>query len=124
MAKQERERRGMDTKTFVLLLGVVIVLGGGLGGAFVGGMALGKSHGKEEALRTMPAQLPSDLSQGLQGQVTPEQFQQIRQQFQNQAGRMGAGSGFAGRRGVAGTIEKIDGNTVTIDTAQVFKLPR
>ncbi len=107
----------MQTKVFMLLLVAVMVLGGGLGGAFAGGMALGKSQGKEAALNALPAQAPSDPSQQLPGQFTPEQLQQFRQQFQDQAGRGGALGG-AGRSGLAGSIETIEGNTVTINTAQ------
>ena len=38
----------MNAKAFVLLLATVLVLGAGLGGAFAGGLALGKSQDDEE----------------------------------------------------------------------------
>ena len=107
----------MQTKVFVLLLVAVMVLGGGLGGVFAGGVALGKSQGKEAAIKTLPTQPTSGSGQQTQGQFTQEQMNQMRQQFQGQAGQAG-GQGFAGRGGLTGTIEKIEGNTVTVNTAQ------
>ncbi|MBI4299173.1 MAG: PDZ domain-containing protein [Chloroflexi bacterium] len=116
----------MKTKGFVILLVATLLLGGGLGGAFAGGVALGKSQGSGATPRTLPAvqstsgsgqQSQGQLSQLRQqfqsGQVTQEQLQQ----FQGQLGQ-GGSQGFSGRGGLAGTVEEIEGNTVIINTAQ------
>ena len=109
----------MNTKAFVLLLVGVLVLGGSLGGAFAGGVALGKSQGEETAQNSLPTQTQPSPGQQLPGQLSPEQLEQLRQQFQS--GQFGQGSGrpgFGGRGGLTGTIEQIDGNTVIINTPQ------
>lgn len=111
----------MNNRPFILLVVAVLVLGGGLGGAFAGGVAVGK--GQEEAPSANTAlQLPSDPSQ-----LTQEQLEQLRQQFQGQFGGGGGGGfrggdGFGGRgglgSGLTGTIESIDGAVITLDTSQ------
>ncbi len=111
----------MKTKVFVLLLAGVLVGGVGVGGAFAGGLALGKSQGKEAAQKTLPTLSPSGSGQQTQGQLTQEQLQQLRQQFQGQTGQGGA-QGLPGRGGLTGTIEKIEGNTLTINTAEGLPL--
>ena len=125
----------MNTKAFLLLLVGVLVLGGSIGGAFAGGIVLGKSQG-EEAAPTSPYSLPqSDQTQQLpgqlsqeqleqmrqqmqSGQLSPEQLDQFRQQMQDQLGQGAGGMGFAGRGGLTGIIEKIEGSTLTVNTAQ------
>ena len=123
----------MNTKTFLLLLAGIVALGGSLGGAFVGGMALGKGQGKEVAASSQPA--PSSLAQQssdplnsaqmgqlrerLQsGQLGSQDLEQFRQQFQGQAGQGAGTPGLMGRGGLTGAIEAIDGDTLTINTAQ------
>ena len=135
----------MNTKPFVTLLVAVLVIGGSLGGAFAGGVALGKSQEEEGAPSTQSAQAPSSpvqqpsgqagqqsldqLRQQIQsGEVDPEDLSQLRQQFQGQfgqgAGCVGAdgsvpgGRGLAGGAGLTGTIENIEDNTVTVNTSQ------
>ena len=76
------------TKSFMLLLVVVLALGGAFGGVFAGGVAFGKTQGEEIAL--------------------PQEANPLRQQFQNQSHR----------GGLTGVIEKVDGNIVTVDTSQ------
>ncbi|GEM_PF-1539440 len=182
------------TKTFMMLLVAFVVLGASLGGAFVGGVALGKSQGDDSAagssgplpassLRQQASDQPGQgrtdqFSQGLQGgdpspedlsqlrqrfqsgeiapedlsqlrqrfqsgEITPEDLSQLRQRFQSgeiapedlsqlreqsQSGeanpeeqsqfrpRFGQGSG--GQGGLTGTINMVDGDTVTVDTPQ------
>ena len=124
----------MSTKAFVLLLVGVLVLGGSLGGAFAGGMALGNSQGEAEEESTQP--LSSSLGQQSSGQFSQaqaDQFQQrlesgqlstqdmdqLRQQMQGQFGEGAAGGmGLLGQGGLAGTIEAIEGGTLTVNTAQ------
>ena len=117
----------MNTKAFMLLLVGVLVLGGSIGGAFAGGIALGKSQGETQAQTTPPTQPGSqssqqqfdELRQQMQsGQLSQEQLDQFRQQMQGQLGQGAGGMGFAGRGGLTGTIEKIEGSTLTVNTAQ------
>ena len=127
----------MNTKTFVLLLVGVLLLGGALGGAFVGGMAVGGSQDSEAngenqtggsilglQQESSDQQSVDDLRQRFQsGDVSPEDMAQLRQKFQGQGG-MGPGGadiggvGFAGPTGLTGTIESVEGNTVTVNTSQ------
>lgn len=122
----------MNTKAFVFLLVGVLVLGGALGGAFVGGMAMGGSQESEttkESLTTGSTlglqqestgqQSVDDLRQRFQsGDVSPEDMANFRQQFQGQGGTGTSRAGFAGRTGLTGDIESIEGNTVTVNTPQ------
>ena len=118
----------MRAKSFMLLVAAVLVLGGSLGGAFVGGIALGKGQGAEAAeIGVMSRPVPGlgqqfsgqsdgaslqQLRQRIQsGQATSEELAELRQQF-------GSGQGFRSRGGLSGTIEAIDGNTVTVNTSQ------
>ena len=125
----------MNTKAFMLLLAVVVVLGGGLGGAFAGGVALGKSQGDDGdngSLASQSAAVPDQQTSGLavpedltrlrqrfqSGEVSQEEVAQLRQQFQGQGGRGGGFGGVAGGGRLTGTIESIQGETVTINTPQ------
>jgi len=118
----------MNTKAFMLLLVGVLVLGGSIGGAFAGGIALGKSQGETQAQTTLPTQSGSqpssqqqfdELRQQMQsGQLSPEQLDQFRQEMQDQLGQGADRMGFAGRGGLIGTIENIEGSTLTVNTAQ------
>jgi hypothetical protein len=164
-------------KSFMMMLAVVLVLGVSLGGAFAGGVALGKSQGDDSTADSSgprPAsslqQQASDqsgeggsgqLSQGFQrgdaspqdlqrlrerfqsGEIGPDELSQIGQQFQRgdaspealqgfperfQPGETGQeelsqirqrfGQGSGGQGGLSGTINKVEGNTVTIDTPE------
>ena len=111
----------MNSKAFVLLLVTVLVLGAGLGGAFAGGLALGKSQDDEGIPSTVvpsassvapgdqeaagqPDQIDqpdlSDLRQRFQsGEITQEELAELREQFQGQAGGFGGGQGFGGAGG-------------------------
>ncbi len=137
----------MTSGSFTLLIGVVVALGISIGGAFVGGIALGKSQDAEAAQATPEVPAPSGgfglsdgadvasldlLRQRIQsGDATPEELAQLRQGFQSGQGfggqRFGGqgfggqgfgGQRFSGRGGLSGTIEKIEGNTITVNTPQ------
>ena len=107
----------MNTKAFMLLLVGVLVLGSSIGGAFAGGVAVGKSQEAEAAPSSLPAQLPAGSGQQFTDQFSQEQLDQFRQQFQGGGGGGGRG-GFGGRGGLSGTIESIEGNILTINTLQ------
>ena len=142
----------MKAKSFVLLLVGVLALGGGLGGAFVGGIALGKSQDDEVAQVSLPTRQPSDggqqslgpsngpaitglrdqaqsgdanqedlaqLRQRLQsGEATEDDLARLRQQFQGQFGRGDGGTGFTGGGALTGTVERVNGNILTLNTPQ------
>ena len=138
----------MSTRAFITLTVSVLLIGGILGGAFVGGFVLGKeqSPDSEEAnLNGLPSPsggLPqatqggglgqqglSALQQGLQdGELSQEDIDNLRQQFlQGQGGQIGRrtqqGGGFGGPgvgfgEALIGTVEGVDGNTLTLTTPQ------
>ena len=127
----------MSNKAFVSMLVAVLVVGGAVGGAFFAGMALGKGQAEEmpvvnlpsppQAARAQQPEAPEDqglplaeIRQRIQsGQATPEEVAQIRQQLQQQLGGGAGGAGLgAGFGGLAGTIEAVEGNTITLDTPQ------
>jgi len=96
----------MKQKPFLTLLVSIIVLGGIIGGAFAGGIAIGKSQA-EEANLDLKSQFATRfgdkgiLKEGVipQDPLLPE----------------GLG-GFMGRQGTMGTVESIDDNVITLET--------
>lgn len=132
----------MNNKFFMGLAGAVLLAALGVGGAFTGGVAYERSVEDTSPVVTAP-DLPSpsgvqaqasgrqfnpeaipDLQARLQsGSATPEDLQQLRQQFAGQSGGFGGGGGAGGNlrfggRGLNGPIESIEGDTITINTAQ------
>ena len=105
----------MNTKAFMLLLVGVLLLGGSIGGAFAGGIALGKSQGEETAQSTSTSGTTPGIGGQFGGELSQEGLDQLRQQFQ---GTLTPGQALTGRGGLAGTIESVEGNTVTVNTAQ------
>ena len=146
----------MSNKLFMGVMGAVLIAALGVGGAFAGGVAYERNGEESIAVVAAPPDLPSpsgtqaqaqttqaqvdpealaDLRARLQsGDATPEDLQQLRQQFAGQAGGFGGaggggfgGGGFGGAGGgnfrfggggLSGTIESIEGDTVTVNTAQ------
>ncbi|MBI2917703.1 MAG: hypothetical protein HYY01_06880 [Chloroflexi bacterium] len=108
----------MNNKVFMLLVAGVLVLGGMVGGAFAGGVALGKSQ--EKAVARSSAGSPAQSQSSGQSPSNQEQLQQFRQQFQQQfqGGSAQGAQGMMGRGGLTGTIEKVEGNTITVNTPQ------
>ena len=122
------------SKAFSLFLMVALVLGGSLGGAFVGGVALGKSQGETSA----DALRAGRLSDGPGRQYSGEFGQRSGPGGADRQGRQGPGSGgvdrqgfgdglqgrgsdgrgFGCRRGVSGVIGEVADNQVTITTPQ------
>jgi len=135
----------MTVKTLISLMVFALILGGSIGGAFIGGIALGKGQESGGPEISLPSQSLPTIERAQEGQITGptqeqiedirERFQsgeltreevaQLRQQFLNRQG-MGGGDGEQGARArggigggrILGTIESIDGNTVTINTPQ------
>ena len=117
----------MSTKAFLALLLGVVVLGGAIGGAFAGGIALGKNQGETETQDTSSGQTGSQLNQAQldqlrqqiqSGDFSSDQLAEFRQQFQGQLGQGMVGQGGAGRGGLTGTVEKVEGSVVTVNTPQ------
>jgi len=125
----------MENKAFIFILLGVLLIGGVVGGAFFGGVALGKNQGTDTAPITavsQPSSIGGQLSTGqadqptldrlreriASGEATQEELAQLRQQFQGQQGFGGGFGGLTGRGGLTGTIQKVEGNAVTVNTAQ------
>jgi hypothetical protein len=120
------------SRSFLFLLGLVVVLGVGLGGAFIVGMVFGKSQGDATAsvqgVTTFGPGGPPTA--GFAAGNQPGGFQQRSRSaggsIQNdtetgpalsgQRGSPGGGDGAAARSSLMGTVASIEGNTVTIDT--------
>ena len=123
----------------MLMVVAVLVLGGAIGGSFVGGMlVVGDSSDAEAATNvlTLPppggstsqvTQAPLDSAPSLaqlreqfqSGDLSQEDLARLRHQF----GAGGAGGGFAGRfgggsGGLTGTVEAVEGDKITVNTAQ------
>ena len=140
----------MNNKLFMGIVGAVLLTAVGVGGAFAGGVAYGRGQEDTVAVVTTP-DLPSpsgtqaqfrggqnnlesfaDLRSRIQsGNATPDELEQLRQQFAGQGGGgSGQGGGFGGGfgggggnfrfggAGFSGTIESIDGNNITVNTPQ------
>lgn len=123
------------TKSFLFLIGLALVLGVGLGGAFIGGVAFGKSQGDSTANVQGVAAFGAGGSQssGFAGRnqsggglqqgssatgVTPQSGNGTNSGSSFQRGGQGSSNGAFGRGGLMGTVESIDGNTLTITTTQ------
>ncbi|MDP7225882.1 MAG: hypothetical protein QF909_11900 [SAR202 cluster bacterium] len=146
----------MNNKLFVVLIVGMLVVGLGMGGAFAGGVAYERG-GEGAPVAAAAPDLPSPsgtFAEGLQvdpdqasalreqlqsGNLSPEQLQEIRQQFQGAGGARGepggafggarfGGGGFGGGgdstpgafggNNLIGTVEGVEGNVVTVNTAQ------
>lgn len=102
----------MSTKAFLVMLIGILLLGGAVGGAFVGGMALGESRAEASEETNDSFQLPG----GFQDQLTQEQIDQMKQRFTDQDGQTTDGGEVAGRTGLTGVVQQLDGDTLTINT--------
>jgi hypothetical protein len=129
----------MSTKGFMALIAVALLFGGSIGGAFFGGLAMGKSDdadGTETVAAAAPQSQATDqlsfaqLQEQLRsGELTQEDLARLREQFGGQTGQDGAGGfrrgfggggttgGFAGA-GLTGAIESMQDGTLTVNTAQ------
>ena len=105
-------------KVFSLFLMVALILGGSLGGAFAGGVALGKTQSEEPS----GAQRAGNFSQG-QADRSQGREQRARPGGQRQRGGQGAGpEGGAQRAGQGGPDSS--GHRVDDDGSQRFEGPR
>ena len=132
----------MNNRSFLYLIIGFLAFGGALGGAFVGGMAVGGGDDDSSAAPTsnlLPATdgQQTQASQGdfdrlrgriQSGDLSPEELSQLRQQFQGADGQFRPGNaggfnfgpdgGFTGAAPVSGTIQSVDGNSITIVTEE------
>ena len=136
----------MTAKSFIGLLLAVVVVGGGLGATFAGGVAVGKNQAEVSAepadlqlVAPTTAQADTlarddataaqllEIRERIQSgeQPTAEELELLREQFEGAgAGGFGGGNlggfgggGFTGG-GLTGTIEGLEGNAVTINTSE------
>ena len=133
----------MGTKTFISILVGILILGLSIGGAFIGGLTIGKGQQVEASALVVDIPQPpqtvnrnTDQANGQQsmaqireqfqsGNISQEQMQQIQQQMRSRFGQGGGGSGEGNQdqrltRGglLVGTVEKVEGKTVTVNTTQ------
>jgi len=87
----------MKTRSFVILILLIVVVGGAIAGAFVGGQAVGKSQANQ-TLRSRFEQFPSFQQRMDSGNLTMP----------------GGMDGFIVRGGTFGTVEKIEGNVLSV----------
>jgi len=99
----------MKTKSFIMLILIIVLVAGAIGGAFIGGQALGKSQGRTEAQQTLESRF-SQFSNGQQG-TFPE----------GSTPPSGMGGIFT-RGGTSGTVEKVEGNVLTLDALDGTKV--
>ena len=98
----------MKTKSFVALLVVAVILGSAIGGALAGGVAIGKSQGKSEARQTLVSQIGQYSSTtGLGNGTTGQGNSQLPGNYTGIPSGIGA---------TVGTVEKVEGNIVTLNT--------
>lgn len=108
-------------KSFITLLVAVAVLGGVIGGALIGGVAIGKSQGEAQAsqeLQSSMSQLASRFRQTATPQVTQQQTATPQSTPLPGSLQPDGFAGLLGMRGTAGTVEKIEGNVITLSTTQ------
>ena len=100
----------MKQKPFLTLLVSIIVIGGLIGGAFAGGIAIGKNQAEETNLLDMKSQFSTRFGDTSDKGIIKEGTTQ-----QNPAFPGGMG-GFIGKQGTIGTVESIEDNVVTVET--------
>jgi hypothetical protein len=98
-------------KRFIILLVAAVVLGGSIGSAFIGGITIGKSQGREEVtleLQNRTSQFASRFGQdGTQSGADDQQS--------GLTPPAGIGIPF-GRGSTMGMVEKIEGGIITVTT--------
>jgi preprotein translocase subunit YajC len=87
----------MKTKSFVILVLLIVVVGGAIAGAFLGGQAVGKSQ-SSQAFESRFGQFPNFQQRTSSDNLTPP-----------------GGMVFT-RGGTFGTVEKVEGNVLTVKT--------
>ena len=114
----------MSSKALLLVVAGIAALVVTAGGAFAGGIALGKSQADDlpstAVLQPTGGAGSLDLDalrqQFQSGELDPEAFAQLQEQFGGQFGGTGGGRRSGGGDGLFGTIEAIEGDTLTINT--------
>ena len=96
---------------FTIWLIAAVLIGGAIGGVFIGGITLGKNQGREEVTQEMQSrtgQFSSFFSQDNTQSGTTDQQSSL-------TPPTGTGMPF-GRGGTMGTVEKIEGGVITVKT--------
>jgi len=102
MNNMNMEGKTMKRSSFIALLVVAVILGSAIGGALAGGVAIGKSQGRTEA------------GQGLLSQLSQSSSTTGQENTQSQGNYTGITSGFGA---TVGTVEKVEGNVITVKTS-------
>lgn len=111
-------------KSFLLLLGAVIILGAALGGSFVGGVVYGRSQAANAGL--MPPEIAGGFAGGRPSVGVPEGAMPgpggvgfvappgVEGGFPG----VGLGNGGGGRGGLTGILAAVEGNNLSLTTPQ------
>jgi predicted acylesterase/phospholipase RssA len=94
------EGTNMKRSGFIISLIVAVILGSAIGGALAGGVAIGKSQGRTEARQGLLSQFGQSSSTTGQGNTQSQ----------------GNNTIFSSGLGTVGTVEKIEGNVITLRT--------
>ncbi len=114
----------MNTKTFMLLLIGVLVIGGALGGVVIAATALGGSDDPEPAQAILAAPSGSSSSQQSSQQASQQQAEPTSQPSNSQFAPDAGSPLFNGGSNLIGSVEKIDGDSLTISTSDGSVLAR
>ena len=131
----------MNAKPFIFAVAAVVVLGIIIGGAFISGVALGRTQAEPEAQAAFPqapsaqaglaggsggqvdqAQIQQLRQRAQSGEITPEEIQRIRAQIAQTGGGVGgevltAAPADAGGR-TMGTVKSVEDGVLTVETFQ------
>ena len=107
----------MNNKGFLYMIGGVVILGAILGGVFFGGISVGESKCSNPSNSTCSDEdIRAILSSRFgSGQRSLQSNSNASGQGQNEES---FGRGLEGMRGLSGPIEALDGDSITISTAQ------
>lgn len=116
------------TKSFIVLLIFFLALGIGLGGAFAGGVAFGKTQSEAPSRAELSGlnfgqRVQGQSVQGPRGQLPgrsgrSNQQDKVSLQSTGQGHQSGSSMGLTGKSGRLGTVEKIEDNVVTVATPE------
>lgn len=109
----------MKRHAFITLLAAAVLLGGSIGGAFAGGMVIGRNQGKAAAAQEAQSRIGQATPRARQGglqQGTPLPGGTPRSTASPNSGGTGSFGGLAGGGATIGAVEKVEGNVITLTT--------
>ena len=114
----------MNTKTFMMLLIGVLVIGGALGGVVIAATVLGGSDEPEPSQVILTNPSGSSSSQQSSQQASQQQTEPTSQPSNSQFSPDAGSPLFNGGSNLIGSVEKIDGDSLTISTSDGSVLAR